>query len=166
MDRRTFAFASVAASSVMAFGRDEEASKTKSTASFEEFRFGEAVEFELKSSPAKWQGGDVHLICLNRFTFSFDSKIGQLTAGAKGSLLTFDNVDYTISVTVFAADGAMLGSSTAVCAVPRVWRGVYLQQPVDLTLDFGISNKFEHATKFMACISDRTVLNPDQWQDG
>ena len=166
MDRRNFAFASVAAGSVLAFGRDDESRKSKLTAGFEEFRFGEAVELNLKSAPARWQGGDVHLICLNRLAFSFDSKIAHLTAKAKGSLLTFDNIDYNFSVVVFAADGSMLGSSTVVCSVPRIWLGVYGQQPVDLTLDFGISNKFEHATKFMACISDRTVLSPDQWQDG
>ena len=82
------------------------------------------------------------------------------------SLQRIVNVDYTIGVAVFGVDGTMLGTSTVVCHVPRIWLGVYAQQPVDLTLDFGISNCYPPASKFHASISDCTVLTPDQWLKG
>ena len=169
MYRRTFALGSIAACTMPVFqtstnGHDHATSAAPSPAVSQEFRFDEAVDFELKSTPVKWQGGQIHLLSLNRFTFSWDAKTCWLTANAKGKLFTFDNVDYTVGVAVFAADGSMLGSATVECHVPRIWLGVYGQQPVDLALDFGISNNYSHAAKFQACISDRTVLTPDQWQ--
>ncbi len=170
MDRRIFGIASFAACAMPALqtptiGHNHEASKTQSPAGSQELRFDEAVDLELKSTPVKWQGRNIHLLSLDKFTFSLDSKSSRLTVNTTGSLLTFDNVDYTIGVAVFAADGSMLGSSMTVCNVPRIWLGIYGQQPVDLTLDFGISNNYAHASKFQACISDRTVLTPDQWQN-
>ncbi len=171
MDRRTFAVRSLAACSVsslktLTIGHHRETSKKETLADSLEFRAGEAIQLELKSTPVKWQGGDVHLLSLHQFTFALDSNSGRLTARAKGSLLTFDDVDYTVGVTVFAGNGSMLGASTAVCQVPRIWLGIYAQQPVDLMLDFGISNNYTRAQRFLACISERTVLTPDQWQTG
>jgi hypothetical protein len=164
MDRRTFAVASLSACSIQAIGNCRETAEAPTPEDSKRFRFGDAIKFEMKSTPVEWQGGPIHLLSLSQLTFSFDSITHRLTARARGHLLTFDNVDYTIAITVFAADGNMLGASTVVCHVPRIWCGVYVQQPVDLTLDFGISNSYSHATKFQTSISDRTVLTPDQWQ--
>jgi hypothetical protein len=161
MDRRTFGLSSILACSMttQAFGLTSE-TNTEQSSSCDGFRFGVPVERELKSMPIKWQGGDVHLVTLNRFTFLLDEQTNRLTAKAEGSLLTFDDVEYSIGLVVCGENESLLGASTAVCKVPRIWVGAFLKQPIDLTLDFGISNNYSNAKHFQCCISDRTVLTP------
>ena len=164
MDRRTFAIASIATCALPTIGVGKDTSDKSD--SLHDFRFGETKNLEIKSTPVKWQGGDVHLLTLGKFEFSLDRNSNWLSARVNGSLLTFDNIDYTIGIAVFRADGTMLGVSTVICHVPRIWLGVYAKQPVDLKLDFGVSNNYPNGSKFKATISDRTVLTPDQWQKG
>ena len=162
MDRRAFAITSIAACTFPTIGNDKDTSDELKVS--HDFQFGETKKLVAKSTPVKWQGGDVHLLTLNKFEFSLDRVSNRLAARVKGSLLTFDSIDYTIGITVFRDDATMLGVSTVVCHVPRIWLGVYAQQPVDLTLDFGVSNNYPQASRFQVSISDHTVLTPDQWQ--
>ena len=169
MDRRTFALTSLAACSVSAIGTSSTGSRRGCGASGpanQEIRLGQAMKLQLESSPVSWQSGHIHLLSFNQITFKLDSESSQLTASMKGKLLTFDDVDYSVGLAVFDEEGLMLGSTSTTCHVPRIWVGRYGQQPVDLTLDFGISNNFKSARRFQASISERTVLTPDQWQKG
>lgn len=167
MNRRTFVATTVAACSVPAIrGGSEPVGSNDSSAAGAgvAFRYGEPADLELRSAPVRWQGGDVHLLRLSEFTMSLVVATNRATAVVKGRLYTFDNVDYAVGIALLTGDGSMLGVATTVCKVPRIWLGVYGMQPVELALDFGISNNFRRASRFMASISDRTVLTPEQWQ--
>lgn len=168
MDRRKFAFTSVSACTTAAIGTQLLANDTSSDDAHSApnpvpFKAGTPVKLDLQSAPVMWRDSPVHLLTLNHITFSLHQEGRSLIAKVNGSIQTFDNVEYDISVAVFGGKGDLLGSSRAVCKVPRHWAGRCGMQQTSLTLDFGISNDFPQARSFLACISNRDVLTPDQW---
>ncbi len=83
----------------------------------------------------------------------------------KTGLTEFDDVDYDISGAVFDAAGQLLGSARAQCKVQRMWAGGGVERGArTITLDFGVSLDYAHASAFAVSVSNRRVLAPDAWQ--
>ncbi|MCA9127630.1 MAG: hypothetical protein KDB22_11115 [Planctomycetales bacterium] len=129
------------------------------------FEFNKPLQFNLNSATKRWKEDDVVLVRLGEITFSYAPDTRALDAKLVGTILTFDKVDYDISVVVFDKNDRMLGAAKGVCEVPRVWYGRCGLQSITIDLDFGSSNAFRDAKSFRASISDRDVLTPDDWQD-
>jgi hypothetical protein len=118
----------------------------------------------LDSHPVEWKNYTYHLLRLGSIQFDLDKPTGHLKAEIQGSTTSFDQVDYDVSVAVFDANGALLGTAKSECKVERIWLGNTLTSVAKLDLDFGISLDYAQASQFTVGISRRTVLTPDQWQ--
>lgn len=125
-----------------------------------------ALAIDVRSPGVRWREAMIHLVRLDTARFSLDLDSNHLTASISGRIQTFDKVDYDVSVAVLSDQGKLLGVARTQCKVPRFWAGRYGNQQVKLAMDFGISKDFDGPLSFLASISNRTVLTPDQWNKG
>ena len=168
MNRRRFALSSLATCVTAGLTADSVSKRRhgghRSTPERIPFEFEKAVRLEMTSTPVIWQEQPFHLVTLNAATLVLDRDQDQLTARVAAAILTFDNVDYDISICIFDSDHLLLGVARTQCKVPRVWAGRFFSQSKNLHFDFGISRAWQRATSLQVSISDRAVLTPDAWQ--
>lgn len=126
---------------------------------------GRSIPLKVQSSGVEWAGQKLHLLTLNSIQFELDKQTNHLKAEIQAEGMSFENVDYDISVAVFDAAGELLGTARTQCQLQRVWKGTFkhgLKRTI--SLDFGSSLGYPRATTFMVSISNRKVLTPDEWQ--
>ncbi|MHC4996359.1 MAG: hypothetical protein ACYTGQ_15040 [Planctomycetota bacterium] len=167
MDRRRFTLGALVSGSglVMAgsvMGTEEAGG---GVVGLKRFEVGLPVEIELESEAVEWRGNAYRLLNLKEIVFALDEEERRLTAEITGGVTMFDDVDYDVSAAVFDRQGVLLGAARAVCEVQRLWVGVVLNGETKVWLDFGVSNRYAEAERFVLSISERDVLTPDDWQE-
>ena len=128
------------------------------------FTYGQAAKLDCHSDNVEWNGGFVQLLRFSSLSFSLDPDTNQVSAIAKGRLITFDDVEYLLSLALFDKEGAFLGAATKTCQVQRIWLGVYASQGISIEFDFKSSSRYPAADRFAFSISSEKVLTPSDWQ--
>lgn len=161
---RTFGVILIAvfAASALNAGPSEPPDRAAKIPASQVIKLDEAINVVLKSKPVDWHGHNYHLAEFGTLTFHRNGD--HFKATLKGSILTFDDVTYRISIALYDDTEELLGAGTADCEVPRIWAGYCIAMPRTIEFDFGVSKSFERASIFQLAIAERTVLTPDQWQ--
>ena len=126
------------------------------------FALNKLIRVDVKSHGIEWRGHTYHLVKLFQAEFRLDVR-PHLTAAVKGSMITFDDVDYDVHAAVFGEGGALLGTARGLVSVARLWAGRPAVTEIELKLDFGLSEAYPQAKSFTLAITRRKVLTPDDW---
>ena len=121
----------------------------------------EPVRLRTRSRGVEWNARTYHLVSLKEVVFRSDLQ-SRLTARVSAEIQSLDEVDYDVHAAVYDAEGNLLGTARAPCAVPFALMKHVPGSKQEILLDFGISRKYKDAARFAFAISDRQVLTPDE----
>src|SRR5689334_13616827 len=89
------------------------------------------LPIDVRSSPVTWHNGTYYLVRMGEARFHLDES-AHLKAALKGSITTFDEVEYDVHAAVLDREGRLLGTARAVCPVERMWLGQVVTMPKTL----------------------------------